>query len=1556
MAGGFTDQPHMSDAQAAAVSQPTSGGLLLSGGSSADTWGAWTELNPSIPADAAWLEISLDASSSLSTNVAYAIGIGAAGSEVTIVPNLIYSQAGLGVSTIVLPVAIPAGTRLAAQFMSDAANDSGKISVTTYNSTFGNPTNGQIESFGYAGTGAIHGTIVDPGPNANTSGSWVTVVPSVPTDWSGFIIGFDVAGYSPTSAESFVGPMLVDIGIGPAGAEQVIVPSVNAYRWCSNDGTTAVSEVKPSFSPYIPMHIAAGTRIAVRAQSSITDASSRVIGVSLYGAGGGAVIQPVIAISTIQTQVANSPFNVSGMLTGYTTIPSTLEYSNDGTTWNALPNGATVTLTSFSFVDPGAAANASAKVYMQDTAVPNSTVSSAAFVITAPSNATITAQPISPAPSVPSGQSSVSVNVPFTLSSYASAPPASNFTYTLDGGAATALPGGATVTQTAVTIPLTLSSGSHAVVLTDTVTTGNPSATSTFSVSGAGIVASTLPTSWYQGIPISGASVNLTGQTGYAVLYTNAADEGTRHPITGSYIPNLTPQTAASYTVRVYNALTGGSLLAESAAIDCTKQWGRIMLSSQEMVCDPTTNDATLGTVVGTISSIMPPGNVSYTVNNIWYDNQVGATTGSPRFSEGPQFSLQNGNQVVYTQSPTLTTGLVGQGIWGAIMITASVPGYSYSEVFYITWHLNTATSTGRTFVNSTTPQIILPANINQKLTVARLLAPYTSSNPGALPGESWMAHITNNPGGAFAVEGWRNPRVTLVGPPPPVGTYTLKVVITTPYYAGTAGMGLPNEVDIPVTILPPTPSGAITWTPPATHNAMNFGTSLGTPSAAGFSGSSLTWAVYGDYHFDRRMPFAIDANTGAVTTQTPISARPPGQPGPARQHVPWIAVTDGSTCSLQDFPITPSWYSGPQVYVGQGMSTAHGSTYGFETLAAFMDARYKETAYWSNTQAPLLKSVSGVYAGATVNIMPCPSGNPYYYAGDLSSLSMGKVVGPILFQGVIQNGQAPILKDYYGFDGLTSNASRGTKFVVCAGDVAFQDLIMTGRQSFSNSASWSCVRAMPLDGDMGSANPYFPWCGYSVDTSDADVSVNRCLIKDSTMGLLGNITGNYYITNSAVLACGGGNSKGSQHNVYIIADYLYADSSYFSQVQFGHNLKGRCFAGFVTNCQFLDGNNTDSNSGLQAPTGGDWTVQNCTFQKGGWTQYYSGNSGRYFDFAGEANCNPDWHSLTATGNTFVNDIGGYGGADAFGFDSVVANTGNVPIFTLQDNSYWNFTAGYQNHVGPTYGPWGTVLPESWLGSMAAETGAVTLASRPAVNFAMSNLPSTSKVPIDYYMAPFQSFPNSYLGSGATPSIANNTVFGASPWPQWIFTGNMMYLSAGASAGTNLIDENGTAIGCFVSPGVVWTYAMLWTPTSTTLTQFVNAFTGLAVGASFYCVPNASTIVGEQPLIQSGAKVTSLSLSGTNLTIGLSIPPVWPKSKNINVPLGFSMPTTGTWSITGGTGQPYISINSSTGALTKSGTAVPSNLIGTVLTLTVQCVTTLGTTLTNKTIMITVTA
>jgi hypothetical protein len=112
------------------------------------------------------------------------------------------------------------------------------------------------------------GVVVASNASTNTKGNWVELTAATARPAIGILVGI-------RRGHSAVADFLVDIGIGAAAAEVVIVPNLKG-----DSGTNTLTHSCPLF---IPIGIAAGTRIAARCQATISAAASRVQVTVIYG-------------------------------------------------------------------------------------------------------------------------------------------------------------------------------------------------------------------------------------------------------------------------------------------------------------------------------------------------------------------------------------------------------------------------------------------------------------------------------------------------------------------------------------------------------------------------------------------------------------------------------------------------------------------------------------------------------------------------------------------------------------------------------------------------------------------------------------------------------------------------------------------------------------------------------------------------------------------------------------------------------------------------------------------------------------------------------------------------------------------------------------------------------------------------------------------------------------------------------------------------------------------------------------------------------------------------
>ncbi len=268
------------DAEAIGSVGAGSDGTTVTSGA-ANTKGSYVQLIASTAFDIHYISIQLyPVGEATGDALLCDIAVGAASSEYDIIPNLYCESATASFRTPVaqysFPIFIPAGSRISARCQADAATQAVDINLQGFGFSFmpSAPLTSLIEAMGFDLSDSA-GTLVDPGGSANTKGAWSQLVASTAREIRalGLAVGRNAGNQSLSDAD-----FLVDIGVGAAGSERVIIP--DWYAFSGSSGDTYRSQGTPAFPVYIP----AGSRVAARAQSSDTDATDRLIDVIAYGA------------------------------------------------------------------------------------------------------------------------------------------------------------------------------------------------------------------------------------------------------------------------------------------------------------------------------------------------------------------------------------------------------------------------------------------------------------------------------------------------------------------------------------------------------------------------------------------------------------------------------------------------------------------------------------------------------------------------------------------------------------------------------------------------------------------------------------------------------------------------------------------------------------------------------------------------------------------------------------------------------------------------------------------------------------------------------------------------------------------------------------------------------------------------------------------------------------------------------------------------------------------------------------------------------------------------
>lgn len=254
----------------AASSEP----FYMTANASTNTKGAYVELISSTSFEANGLFITLRRGN-LNGDALIDIAIGGSGSEQVVVPNIGFACQVLRYGTsFFIPFYIPAGSRISARVQATTGSATVGIQVVPIGGSLINQP-GFSRAINYGATTADSGgTQVDPGGTINTKGSYseITSATTAPIRYLVVAVTNQNNGTGTTAA------WLFDIAIGGSGSEVVIVPDLMEVLDSNLDTLTPCHYC-------FPVNIPVGSRIAIRAQCSINDATDRLIDFNLIGIG-----------------------------------------------------------------------------------------------------------------------------------------------------------------------------------------------------------------------------------------------------------------------------------------------------------------------------------------------------------------------------------------------------------------------------------------------------------------------------------------------------------------------------------------------------------------------------------------------------------------------------------------------------------------------------------------------------------------------------------------------------------------------------------------------------------------------------------------------------------------------------------------------------------------------------------------------------------------------------------------------------------------------------------------------------------------------------------------------------------------------------------------------------------------------------------------------------------------------------------------------------------------------------------------------------------------------
>lgn len=247
----------------------TNYGLNPTNSGVANTKGSWLEIVASTVCDGIGLIVCVRVQSA--TWYLIDIGIGAAGSEKVLIPNLLSGSSNYAPFVFYLPIRVPAGSRLSARFQSDSTTMVVAVNLIVAGGDMRWARMPRCSTIG-VDTSISRGTLVPVPGSVNTKGAWVELSAAISHDFH-YCVLMTGTGDGRISSRQY----LLDIGVGASGSETAVL---------SNLGMVDPHSTGDMWCPYalaLPMFIPSGSRVSARMQvdslSGVTSPRIALLGV-----------------------------------------------------------------------------------------------------------------------------------------------------------------------------------------------------------------------------------------------------------------------------------------------------------------------------------------------------------------------------------------------------------------------------------------------------------------------------------------------------------------------------------------------------------------------------------------------------------------------------------------------------------------------------------------------------------------------------------------------------------------------------------------------------------------------------------------------------------------------------------------------------------------------------------------------------------------------------------------------------------------------------------------------------------------------------------------------------------------------------------------------------------------------------------------------------------------------------------------------------------------------------------------------------------------------------
>lgn len=251
--------------------------LIPSSSGTANTKGSWVQSVASLSADVYGVLVDCASFAFVGTNCSmlFDIGVGAAASEVVVVPDLpmggVQNANANQSGQWFIPIFIPRGSRVSIRIASAVGGRSVLIRLTYFGSLNGKKPSDKIVAMGVVSAGS-RGTVLTAPGSINTKGAWTQIIASTVEGFEGLLVSVDGGGATSQAGSS----ALLDIGMGASGSERVIIPDL---LLASGAGVTSSWMISPHGA--YPVRVPTGVRLAARYQASVV--AGVTFGCALHG-------------------------------------------------------------------------------------------------------------------------------------------------------------------------------------------------------------------------------------------------------------------------------------------------------------------------------------------------------------------------------------------------------------------------------------------------------------------------------------------------------------------------------------------------------------------------------------------------------------------------------------------------------------------------------------------------------------------------------------------------------------------------------------------------------------------------------------------------------------------------------------------------------------------------------------------------------------------------------------------------------------------------------------------------------------------------------------------------------------------------------------------------------------------------------------------------------------------------------------------------------------------------------------------------------------------------